>query len=427
MRLCLGDVVEVGNESRARLYFEGSQETIVIDQNTDFQIVEHTDVRLLIRILRGAISFLTPGDPRTVDVLTDFVNASVEGTKFVVEVFPDQVPGETLPGARVAVFEGQVRAWIPPQPREAGADVTTNQIAQALQGEPLQVFQLNIRPPEAVSWALHYQSVLPAVSLDQLAQVPVADRDAQFFTSRASAFLAAGRLGRPAQRLGQPTQESPVTDALADIQRALGWAPDDDDSDAYALQAVIYVALNDPVRALNSGSLAVIENKGSIPARIAYSYALQASECFASGSRTFGGPDNLECGERHKDLIRRAGGKLEAARNQLTDVLDLEDTGDDPAEAMGFARLAELWLSLGYVRDARDAAATALTLAQGPSMTRSHDDPRDGAVSRRSPELARALTVFGFSELTETNLSAATDCFNPQTSVVSPCEWEATG
>ena len=111
----------------------------------------------------------------------------------------------------------------------------------------------------------------------------------------------------------------------------------------YALNAIIDVAQNNRRRALDNARRAVSLAPQSVPARLALSYALQASF------------------------------ELEAARDELLQVVARDATGDRPEHALALARLAELWLSLGYVGKAMDAANRAVRIA-----------PRSGARARRA-------------------------------------------
>lgn len=322
--VCRGDSVRTGERSRATIVFVDSTR-LVIDQNTEWVVREPTEPgRTLVELIRGAILFFTR-QPRSLDVQTPFVNAKVEGTEFLVRVEGDR----TL----ITVFEGRVATDNP----SGSLTLTSNESAVALQGQAPQR-QVIVRPRDAVQWALHYQPILAeADSFDQLDQIPEAQRDARFYVRRAGLLLGVGRLD----------------EARADIGQALNRNPDD--GEAYALQAVIAVALNDRTEALVNGREAIRRSPKSAASRIALSYALQA---------------NFE---------------LEAARDQLSQAV-----ADQPTDARAWARLAELWLSLGYLDRAREAAERAVSLA---------------------PAEARANTVLGFAALARVDTSGARTAF----------------
>ena len=97
--VCRGDAVRTGDRSRATIVFVDNTR-LVIDQNTEWIVREPPQQgRTLIDLIRGAILFFTR-QPRSLDIRTPFVNASVEGTEFLVRVEADR----TL----VTVFEGRV-------------------------------------------------------------------------------------------------------------------------------------------------------------------------------------------------------------------------------------------------------------------------------------------------------------------------------
>src|SRR6476469_751992 len=287
--VCLGDSIRTGERSRATLVFVDNTR-LVIDQNTEWVVREPSATgRTLIDLIRGAILFFAR-QPRSLDVKTPFVNAAVEGTEFLVRVEADRT--------FISVFEGHVSAT-----NEQGSlTLTRDESAIAIQGQAPQR-QVVVRPRDAVQWALYYEPILPADSLEQLDRIPESEQNARFFVRRASVLLAAGRLD----------------EARADRDRASTLAPEDGDVDA--LRATIAIAQNDRAAALTSGREAVRRSPKSAAARLALSYALQA---------------NLQ---------------LEAARDELQQAVT-----DHPDDGRAWARLAELWLSLGYPDRANEAA-----------------------------------------------------------------------
>ena len=98
-------------------------------------------------------------------------------------------------------------------------------------------------------------------------------------------------------------------------------------SDALALQSIIAVAQNEKEKALDLAERAVETNPQSSSARIALSYALQA---------------NFD---------------LQGALNSLKEAVKL-----DPENGLAWARLAELWLSFGNLKEALKAAERATSL-----------------------------------------------------------------
>jgi tetratricopeptide (TPR) repeat protein len=294
--VCLGDSIRTGERSRVTIVFVDDTR-LVIDQNTEWVVrPPSTPGRTLIDLVRGAILFFAR-QPRSLDVKTPFANAAVEGTEFLVRVEADRT--------FISVFEGHVSAT-----NEQGSlTLTRDESAIAIQGQAPQR-QVVVRPRDAVQWALYYEPILPADSLEQLDKVPEPERNAHFFVRRASVLLGAGRLD----------------EARGDLDRASTLDPKDGDVDA--LRAIIAIAQNDRAAALTSGREAVGHSPKSAAARLALSYALQANV------------------------------QLEAARDEM-----LEAVADHPDDARALARLAELELSLGYVDPASNAARRAVALA----------------------------------------------------------------
>jgi tetratricopeptide (TPR) repeat protein len=330
--VCAGDTIRVGDNSRAVIVMLGSNTPFTIDQNSEFIVTETPTATCpqtgpatgsFVELVRGALLFMTRVR-RSVEICTPFVNAAIEGTEFVVRVQADRTV--------ITVFEGTVRAS-----NDRGMVlVGPGQQAVAVQNQAPQL-QITVRPREAVQWALYYEPVLPVASLEQLAAVPEAARDAPFYVRRAGLLLAAGQLDEARTDLDQAQKLDPSS------------------GDAYALRAIVAVALNDKDGALSNGRMAVERAPQSASAQLALSYALQADF------------------------------QLEAARDAALRATELE-----PENAGALARLAETRLMLddvgGAVRAARDAV-------------------------QRSPQVARAQVVLGFTLLAQLNPSEAREVF----------------
>ena len=152
--VCLGDSIRTGERSRATIVFVDNTR-LVIDQNTEWVVRQPaTPGRTLIDLIRGAILFFAR-QPRSLDVKTPFVNAAVEGTEFLVRVDADRT--------FITVFEGHVSATNP----QGSLTLTRDESAIAVQGQAPQR-QVVVRPRDAVQWALYYEPILPADSLEQL-------------------------------------------------------------------------------------------------------------------------------------------------------------------------------------------------------------------------------------------------------------------
>jgi tetratricopeptide (TPR) repeat protein len=296
MPVCAGDVVEVTQNSRAIVFITASNSRLVLDQNSRLVVPAATDTRPYVTLLRGALLFITRLR-RSFEVRTPFVNASVEGTEFVVRVGPNETT--------VTVLEGTVRAV-----NGMGAVVVgAGQQAVAVDNQP-PLLQVNVRPRDAVQWAVYYEPIVPADSLERLDAVAVADQDAPFFVRRAALLLGTGQIAA----------------ARADLDQAQKLDPRS--GDAFAVRAITAVALNDKAQALESGRRAVELSPNSTPARLALSYALQANF------------------------------QLEEARDVVAQAVITA-----PNDASAWARLSELRLMLDDVGGAADAAQRAVKLA----------------------------------------------------------------
>jgi tetratricopeptide (TPR) repeat protein len=349
-QLCPGDVIHVGERSRAQVTIV-NQPNVRLDQNTALHLPSDDDP-LIVRLLYGAAYFFSR-HPRKLTVDTPFIDAAVEGTEFLVRVEAER----TL----IIVFAGRIRA----SNAHGELAIADGEAATAQAGQPPAPY-LIVRPRDAVQWTLFYPAILPAladpsgaaaqglpeplrdaVSLAAAGQLPAAfarfeaipeaERDSDYYLYRAAALLSVGR----------------VEEARADIGQALLRDPTDGRADA--LSAVIAVAQNDRDRALAEAQRAVELSPRSAAAKIALSYAEQARF------------------------------QIEAARQALEQAVK-----DEPENALAWARLSELWLMQGRRDRARRAAKRARELA---------------------PELARVQTVLGFAELAEINTGRAKKAF----------------
>lgn len=320
---CSGDALRVQERSRADLLmFNGT--LLRLDQNTSVSFTPSEKEKFsLLNLLKGAAHFFTR-TPRTLKIVTPFVNATVEGTEFFVKVERER----TL----VSVFDGRVVAS-----NQTGEIVLAKgQSAIGETNRPPRLYPL-VRPRDAVQWALYYPPVLyyrPEAfegpvrrsiefyrvgdlqrAIESIAEIPEDTRDPRFFIYRASLLLSVGR----------------VEEAELDIEKAMQSSPGN--VEALALQSVIAVAQNEKAKALSLAKKATEAGPDSAAARIALSYGLQANF------------------------------NLQEALTSLKDAVKLE-----PENALAWARLAELYLSFGRLSEALKAADRAVTL--NPNLSR---------------------------------------------------------
>jgi tetratricopeptide (TPR) repeat protein len=320
-KYCPGDVIRVQERSRADIALV-NQPVIRLDQNTTITLGGLIDEGTsLVDLLKGAAHFFSRL-PRNLEVHTAFVNAGVEGTEFFISVEENQT--------FISIFEGKVLAS-----NEAGKLALTSGQAAVAEAGKAPVLGVVVRPRDAVQWALYYPPVIYVPPEKAPAQEDT--DDPHFLANRASLLLAVGR----------------VDEAGADIEQALRLDPNY--SDAFALQTIIAIVKNEKEKALNLAQKAVEAGPESATARIALSYAQQASF------------------------------DLESARASLEEAVKQE-----PENALAWARLAELWSSFGNLDKSLEAAQKAVAL---------------------SPNLSRTQTVLGFAYLTKVKTTEAKGAF----------------
>src|SRR5919106_591497 len=353
-QLCEGDAVRSGRLSRAAVSLI-NEAVLRLDQNTTLLLTDITvepEERSFLELVVGAIQSFSRS-PRLLAVNTPYLNATVEGTEFFVEVVENE--------SSVIVFEGVVAATNP----QGELRLASGEGATAAAGEAPQP-RILVRPRDAVRGALSSPPIFAALggrgmsappglppplaeaadlanrgdvdgALEALDRVPEAERDAEYETFRAALLLSVGR----------------VEEARATIERAL--AADPDAGLAYAQRSIIELVQNEQQQALADAEHAVELSPDASAPKIALSYAQQGNF------------------------------QLEAARVTL-----LQATEQNPNDPLAWARLAEVWMMFGYLDRARDAAEQAVALA---------------------PDLERTQIVLGFANLVEFRTTPAMAAF----------------
>jgi tetratricopeptide (TPR) repeat protein len=352
-QLCSGDVIRVTERSRAVLML-GNEQTLRLDQNTLVTLTGYEKEKTsVLDILSGVVHFFSRYR-QSLKVTTPYVNATVEGTEFLVKAEKDH----TL----ISIFEGQVLA------ANSAGNLMLNkgQSAIVYKGKAPEL-KMIVHPRDAVQWALYYPPVInyrptdfqgkkasewqsmfgksiefwskgnTTAAYESLGKAPKNIRDSRFFTYRASLLLSVGR----------------IDEADDDINKALKLAPND--SSALSLQSVIAVVQNDKEKAISLAEKAVAADNKSASAYIALSYAQQS------------------------------GFDLQGSLNSLEKAVAAE-----PENALAWARMSEIYLSFGRLCNASRAAEKAEAL---------------------NPDLARTQTVLGFARLTEIKTEKAKAAF----------------
>ncbi len=236
---CAGDTVRTLAKSRALLLQNNS--TLRLDEKSTLKFSAVDPKKPTFFDMIAGSGFFFSRFAQKITINTPFVNASSEGTEFLVLV------DEESKTATITVFEGRITAT-----NEAGSIAIQSGESAVTKAGETPVVRILVRPRDAIQWALYYPPVL------SLEGVPEGTDSPKFFTHRASSLLSVGR----------------VEEAKADIEKALNIAPGD--GLALSLQAIIAVVQDDKDQALQLALNAVEAAPGLASPRIALSYAHQA-------------------------------------------------------------------------------------------------------------------------------------------------------
>lgn len=331
MPLHLNDILVTG-QGRASVHFDSDGSVLLVGPDSRVQIDE-TATQRDIKLFFGRVwAHVIRWKERPTRFSSGSTIAAIRGTELSLAVESDG--NET----QLSVLEGRVEA----QTDAGSLALEGGQVATAARGRA-PALALRARPLDAVQWALYYSPVLYAKpgesrSLEELEKVAAESvSDPRFFAHRASLRLASGG----------------VPGAQQDLELALKLKAND--ADALALKTIIDVAANRADDALATAQKAVAADAKSASALVALSYARQAKF------------------------------DLAGARESLEAAVALE-----PANALAWARLAEIRSSLGLGSASLAAARKA---------------------SELEPNLARTQTVLGFSHLARVRTGEASAAF----------------
>lgn len=353
--ICPGDTVRARSHSRAALLLSNAS-VLRLDQKTSitFPKSEDNEAASLLDLFSGAIHIITR-TPKPFKVRTPFVNAGVDGTEFFVGVDENST--------KLVIYEGQVAAS-----NEQGNLVLSDHEAAIItrNAAPQKVDFIN--SADSVQWALYYPIIIN-YQLDRLTAqtaqtapselkqsieyyrhgkafealsildaISVHDYSVNLLLYRAALLLAVGQAG----------------EAKTSIEEALTKQPEN--SDAYALLAMIAIVRNDKEQALELATRAITLDTISPSAKLALSY------------------------------VQQAHFKIEEALASVQEAATI-----DPGNALVWARLAKLRMSVGDLDRAQEAAHQAVTL---------------------NPDMARTKTVLGFAHLLQIHTHQAKTIFS---------------
>nr|WP_305891482.1 FecR domain-containing protein [Methylomonas sp. SURF-1] len=345
--LCEGSRVRVEADSRATLLLP-SGITLRLSGGSVLSLNEiGRQNPTLLDLVKGFVHFISR-TPKQLQITTPVANAGPEGTEFALQA--------DATSASLWVYEGGVRFFntqgeIRLHPGESG---------QTLLGQAPRA-QIDIKPRDAVSWALYYPPLLNYSEQAQAADPELRAAITEFHRGRTDlALTALSALPPERQSLqylkvrGAMRLSVGQTDAaLQDIRALLAANPHD--ADALALHSILALSQNRKAEAEALAAEAVAADGGSAAAHSALSYARQGR---------FDLEQALASAERAAELA--------------------------PQDALVWARLAELQLALGRRQASRDSADKAFQL---------------------NPDLERTQTVAGFSQLFDTEIDQARRSF----------------
>ena len=394
-----GDRIRVGANSRAGIVLRN--DTVVrLDQNTTltFTAIERQKTFIL-KLLEGTVNFFSHR-PRSLKILTPFVNGVVEGTEFLVQV--------DAHATRIDLFAGRITADNP----HGRVDLVAGEGALATAGHPPRRTIL-LNPRDSVQWALYYPAVLvvgpenrptaladvmalsrkgqPTAALAQMERVADGNRDAVFHVLRASLRLTVGR----------------VRAAEDDIRQAL--ARDPQNADAIALAAIIDVVQNRLQNGVDAAGEAVRLNSRAPGPRIALSYALQATfalgDALAAAQKAVDlAPDSDLAWARLAELrlsVRELNAGVRAARRAV----DLNPHNARARMTLGFAYLTRI--EVDKARDAFEQAIALDPVAPMPHLGLGLARIRDGDLAGGRAEIEIAVGLDPLNALMRSYLGKA--------------------
>ncbi|MEK7302663.1 MAG: FecR domain-containing protein, partial [Pseudomonadota bacterium] len=270
--ICAGDTLRARSHSRAALLLS-NESVLRLDQKTSitFQKSEINEAASLLDLFSGAIHIITR-TPKPFKIRTPFVNAGVDGTEFFVRTDENST--------KLVVYEGQVTAS-----NDQGSLVLADHETAIATGNTAPQKVSNINPTDAVQWALYYPVIIN-YQLDGLVSeqtaYPELKQSIEFYR-QGKVFEALSLLDTISQhdfsanlliyQAGLLLAVGQANEAKTSIEQALATRPDN--SDAYALLAMIAIVQNNKEQALELATHANTLNTSSPAAKHAHSYVQQ--------------------------------------------------------------------------------------------------------------------------------------------------------
>ncbi len=303
---CPGDMLTIPGKGRAAVVL--ANETILrLDQKSTITFTKPSSEKFsVIELLRGVLHLFSHR-PRSLKVITPYVNGVVEGTEFLVQVDSDT--------SIITVFQGRVEA-VNAQGRLVLED---GQSALARRGVA-PVYRALVRPRDAVAWTLYYPVLIetPDTSDDETAAA----------LSRATAELSTGRVEQARTVLTEILQQ------------------DQENGEALALLAIIATVQNNSDAALDLADRALAADPDSAAAGLALSYAHQSRFDLAAALLVLwksveANPANGLLKARLAELLLSTG-ELDAAEAAALDAVSLHPTDGLSHTVLGFVYLSRM-------------------------------------------------------------------------------------
>lgn len=346
---CGDDKVRTGALSRAVLSMEkGIATFLALDQLTLLNFVKNAG-RVMLSIETGQVH-IRSHTPSRFDVTTPFVNAGIEGTEFLVKADEHS--------AEISVFEGKVRVFN----NQGEILITKGQTAQTLAGQAPTLKQIDLKPDDAVRWALYYPPIIDFTTLNSLSNDP----QIQLAQTRYESGDVLGAIDQLSLLINrQPTVE--LMAAQAGLFLTLGRV----DSAEYLIREAEKTQPEHATLKALRAIMALTKNDKDLAKQLAQS-ALQSNPQSSIPYVTL-------------SYVEQAQFNLDLALENIEKALQLA-----PQSGLIYCRKAELLASLGEISSAQAAAEKALAL---------------------NPRLGRSNTILGFTQLMNANIDAAKNSF----------------
>ncbi|MES9851901.1 MAG: tetratricopeptide repeat protein [Candidatus Thiodiazotropha sp. L084R] len=345
-KFCPGDQLRVNASSRVGLHLNNDT-FLRLSENSSIRFAPPADQESSwLNLIQGIAHFISR-ITRPAQVVTPYVNASIEVTEFTVEV-KDEI-------SRITVAEGMVRAYNP----QGESLISSGQMAEIVKGEAPVVSQV-ISPLDAVQWTLYYPPIIDFSDQKNTTNQDLLDSYAAY---RKGNFTEAFKiLDEAAVTTDASTlrYRASLNLAVGDIQVAESEikhliALDPQNADALALSSIIATTQHRSDDAMSSAEQALSNDPKSVPAHLALSYARQS-------------------------------------RFELTEALDAAKQAIrlNPESAIAQARVSQLHLMFRQMKEATDAAEKAVAI---------------------NPQSALSQTTLGFAHLIQLDLDSAKFAF----------------